>query len=111
MVFWYFRTSSRPELLNAEGRGSPGNGFAGFGRKLVRIRQRPQQRAGVEQDDHLPAQNASASSAENGRSQASGNSNSPRMAPNGVLHKVQQARKLGLGLVNAYLDHPDPILV
>jgi hypothetical protein len=28
-----------------------------------------------------------------------------------VLHKVQRARKLGLGLVNANFDHPDPTLV
>ena len=28
-----------------------------------------------------------------------------------VLHKVQEARKLGLGLVNAYFDHPGQILI
>jgi hypothetical protein len=28
-----------------------------------------------------------------------------------ILNKVQQVGKLGLGLVNAYFDHPDQSLV
>ena len=66
-----------PIRHDAEGRKSRSRAFAGFRRQPVRIRQSPQQRAGVERNYRFPAQNASASSAEYGRSQPSGNSNSP----------------------------------